>query len=150
LDFAFVVSDQLSFPYKKVPLPDGNFDWLPIIPVQLSRGTFLTNQFEAIADTGAFDCLFHADIAPAVGIKDITTGTAKPSGGIVKGLPILIYGHELRLVIGSDNFKIQAFFSTELSVSALLGRNGFFDKYIVTFDPSGDTPSFSMTRIRKK
>jgi hypothetical protein len=150
VDFSLAVSSRLSFPYKKVPLPDGNFDWLPIVPVQLSRSTFLTTQFEAIADTGAFDCLFHADIAEAVGIKDITTGIVKPSGGIVKGLPIFIYGHEVRLVIGSDNFKIQAFFSTELSVSALLGRNGFFDKYIVTFDPSGDSPSFSLSRLRKK
>lgn len=60
------------------------------------------------------------------------------------------YAHDVRLVIGSDNFKIEAYFSDEMPQGALLGRNGFFDKYIVTFDPRGDEPGFELTRVHKK
>jgi hypothetical protein len=60
------------------------------------------------------------------------------------------YGHEVRLVVGSDNFKIEAYFAVELPIAALLGRDGFFDKYVVTFDPSGKVPGFELKRVHSK
>jgi hypothetical protein len=139
----------LKYPYKQTPLPNGKFDWLPILPVQVSRGSLTTSPFEAIVDSGSFNCLFHGDIARAVGIKDITTGTLKISGGVVKGVRMKTYGHDSRLVIGSDNFKIEGYFSDDFPMAALLGRDGFFDKYVVTFDPTGSAPGFELTRARK-
>lgn len=137
----------MKYPYKQTPLGDGKFDWLPILPIQVSRGSVVTSAFEAILDSGAFGCLFHADIAAAVGIGDITTGTLKISGGVVKGAEMRTYGHEVRLVLGSDSFKIEAYFSNDLPIAALLGRHGFFDRYVVTFDPTGDVPGFELTRV---
>jgi hypothetical protein len=149
MDVTSLVAHQLKYLYKKTPLPDGKFDWLPILPVQVGRSTNLTSPFEAIVDSGSFDCLFHADIARAVGIKDITTGVLKTSGGVVGGAQMQTYGHEVRLIVGSDNFKIEAYFAENLPIAALLGRNGFFDKYIVTFDPQGATPGFDLTRVHQ-
>ena len=60
------------------------------------------------------------------------------------------YGHEIRLTVASDSFKIEAYFADDLPIGALLGRDGFFDKYIVTFDPTCDAPGFELTRVRKK
>jgi hypothetical protein len=139
----------LKYPYKPTPLPNGESDWLPILSVQVALGSLLTSPFEAIIDSGSFDCLFHGDIARAVGIADITTGELKVSGGVVKGAQMNTYGHDVRLIVGSDNFKIRAFFSDELPISSLLGRCGFFDKYKVTFDPS-DPPGFELTRVHGK
>lgn len=139
----------MKYPYKQTPLPNGKFDWLPILPVQVSRGSLTTSPFEAIVDSGSFNCLFHGDIARAVGIKDITTGTLKISGGVVKGVRMKTYGHDIRLVIGSDNFKIEGYFSDDFPMAALLGREGFFDKYIVRFDPTGNAPGFELTRAHK-
>jgi hypothetical protein len=110
----------------------------------------LTPQFEAIIDSGSFDCLFHGDIARAVGIKDITTGILKVSGGVVKAVKMNTYGHDIRLMVGADNFKIHGYFSDELPIACLLGRDGFFDKYVVTFDPSGPSPGVELTRVHKK
>ena len=121
-----------------------------MLAVQLSRGSFLTPHFEALIDSGAFDCLFHGDIAAAVGIPDITTGVLKKSGGVAKGAEITTYGHEVRLIVGSDRFKIEAYFCHDLPIAALLGRNGFFDKYIVTFDSSGNVPGFELQRIHRR
>ena len=139
----------MKYPYKQTPLPNGKFDWLPILPIQVSRGSLITSPFEAIVDSGSFNCLFHGDIARAVGIKDITTGTPKISGGVVKGVRMKTYGHDIRLVIGSDNFKIEGYFSDDFPMAALLGRDGFFDKYVVTFDPTGKAPGFELKRAHK-
>lgn len=150
MDVASLVVHPLKYPYKQTPLPNGKFDWLPILPIQVSRGSLHTSPFEAIVDSGSFDCLFHADLAVAIGIKDITTGTLKNTGGVVKGVRISTYGHDIRLIVGSDNFKIEAYFSSDLPIAGLLGRDGFFDKYIVTFDPTGDVPGFELTRVHKR
>ena len=70
------------------------------------------------------------------GIKDITNGVHDKIGGIVPGADIDIYAHEVRLIVGADNFSITAHFSNQLPLPGLLGRTGFFDKFFVTFDPA--------------
>jgi hypothetical protein len=69
---------------------------------------------------------------------------------VVKGVQMKTYGHEIRLTVASDSFKIEAYFADDLPIGALLGRDGFFDKFIVTFDPTCDAPGFELTRVRKK
>jgi hypothetical protein len=150
VDVAGFSTAPLKYPYKQVPLPNGSLDWLPILRLQVARGSSITSPFEGIIDSGAFDCLFHADIARAVGISDIATGDLKISGGVVKGVRMNTYGHDIRMVVGSDSSKIHGYFSEFLPIACLLGRNGFFDKYRICFDPSGPAPGFELTRVRKK
>ena len=117
------------------------FKW-NVIPAKLLR---LTRSLILVH----FDCLFHGDIARAIGIGDITSGELKISGGVVQGEQMNTYGHDVQLMIGADSFKIRGFFSDALPIACLLGRNGFFDRFIVTFDPS-DPPGFELKRFHKR
>jgi len=126
----------LAHKYKPIPLPNGDVDFLPILQVQISSGSVTSTPFEVIVDSGSGKCLFNGDCGRAVGIKDITNGVHDKIGGIVPGADIDIYAHEVRLIVGADNFRITAYFSNQLPLPGLLGRTGFFDKFFVTFDPA--------------
>jgi hypothetical protein len=145
-----LVSCPLKHPYKQSPLPNGEVDWVPILTIQVARGSFLTAPFEAIIDSGSTDCLFHGDIAKAVGITDLTTGVHSLTGGVVGGAQMDLYAHEVRLLVGSDNFKVTGQFSDQLPIGCLLGRRGFFDKFVITFNPTEPNPGFELTRIHKR
>lgn len=145
-----LVSCPLKYPYKQSPLPNGEVDRVPILSIQVARGSVLTSPFEAIIDSGSSDCLFHGDIARAVGITDITSGIHSVTGGVVGEAQMDLYAHDIRLLVGSDNFKITGQFSDQLPIGCLLGRRGFFDKFIVTFDPTEPNPGFELARIHKK
>lgn len=140
---------DLKYKYRQSPLPDGSFDWVAVLLVQVSRGGKTTTPFEAIIDSGATNCLFHSDIAGAVGIADFKTGQQVTTGGVVAGTSMDLYGHEIRLHVGADNFKIMGYFSDQLPIPCLLGRCGFFDKFIVTFDPTEANPGFELIRVHR-
>ena len=140
--------EPLRYKYRRFPLPNGKFDLIPVLLVQISKGA-RTSSFEALIDSGATNCLFHADIARAVGIFDVSTGRRSTTGGVVSGASMHLYAHEINLHIGPDIFAITGYFSDRLPVACLLGRNGFFDKYIVTFDPTESNPGIELTRVHR-
>jgi hypothetical protein len=115
----------------------------------VSRGGKTTTPFEALIDSGATNCLFHSDIAAVIGIKDFKTGILSQTGGVVSGSTMDLYAHDIRLHIGADNFKITGYFSDQLPLPCLLGRSGFFENYIVTFDPTETNPGFELTRVHR-
>ena len=118
-----------------------------MLPVQLSHGHGAkSHRIEAIVDSGAHDCLFHAQIGEALGLK-ITKGVHSSTGGVAHGVKIDVYYHHVNLWVGAGMVKIVAGFSDDLSVAALLGRRGFFENYIVTFDPSATPPGFEIQRV---
>jgi len=43
--------------------------------------------------------------------------------------------------------KIRAGFVRDLPVAGLLGRRGFFENFIITFDPSATQPGFDIQRL---
>jgi hypothetical protein len=43
--------------------------------------------------------------------------------------------------------QIKAGFSPRLSVAGLLGRRGFFENFIIKFDPSATPPGFEILRL---
>jgi len=139
----------LRYKYKQYPLPNGKFDWVAVLLIQVSRGPKITTQFEALIDSGATNCLFHSDVAAAIGIEDFKTGIVSQTGGVVSGSTMNLYAHDIRLHIGADNFKITGYFSDQLPLACLLGRSGFFEHYIVTFDPTEANPGFELTRVHK-
>lgn len=122
---------------------------MPILDVRISNPTNHaqpTNRFEAIVDSGAPDCYFHADIGHAIGLK-VDRGIRAPIGGIVAGATIDVYYHDIHLWVGADRIKIRAGFSEKISVAAILGRRGFFENFIITFDPSSSPPGFEIQRL---
>ena len=113
----------------------------------ISYGNVQTHRIEALVDSGADRCLFHASIGEALGIE-VQKGIEVPFGGVIGGSIGRIYYHNVRLSVAGELIEITAGFSYELSFQALLGRNGFFDNFFVTFDHTTDPPCFDVQRIR--
>ena len=119
-----------------------------MLPVRLSYSHGKqTGRIEALIDSGADDCLFRADIGRAIGIKDIASGPVGEMAGIVPGVQIPVYYHHVNLWVGSSMIKITAGFTEKTSVGAILGRRGFFENFIITFDPSANPPGFDIQRL---
>jgi len=67
--------------------------------------------------------------------------------GAARGSKFDVYYHAVNLWVGAGMVKITVGFSTQVSMAALLGRRGFFENYIVTFDPSATPPGFEIQRV---
>jgi hypothetical protein len=104
----------------------------------------------ALVDTGSPYCLFHSDIAASIGIRDITSGISLEIGSVKKDVKDTAYFHKIKLQIEADwNIDVLAGFSARLSCHAILGRYGFFDHFLVTFDHSGSPPVIEITPISR-
>lgn len=139
----------MRFPYKTYPDNKGGFDWWALLPVQISnpaKHSPPTKRFEALVDSGASRCIFHASLGRAIGLN-IEKGEHDQTVG-VSGKPTVIYLHNVSLhVPGGHILKIKAAFTAELPMAGILGRNGFFEHFKVLFDPSGTTAGFEIERF---
>ena len=123
--------------------------WVAILEVRLSQPTKAarpTARFEAILDSGCADTLFHASIGQSIGI-DIKSGIRSDLAGIARGVKIPVYFHDVDLHADADIIRIKAGFSERLPIAGILGRRGFFEHFIVTFDPTFTPPGFEITRV---
>jgi hypothetical protein len=91
-----------------------------------------TKRFEAVIDSGATRCIFHADIGRFVGLE-VEKGSMEETLGI-NGVS-RTYLHDILLYAPGGIISIRAGFSEDLPIAGLLGMNGFFDHFRVTFDP---------------
>lgn len=107
----------------------------------------MSKRFEAVVDTGSDYCLFEARIGETIGIK-IKSGSEGDLGGVIVGPRTKIYYHNVKLLVGVDMVEIKAGFSWDLSEN-LLGQNGFFSNFLVTFDPSPHPPCFEIQRVHR-
>jgi hypothetical protein len=107
-----------------------------------------TKWIEAIADTGAHCCMFHASFCHALGI-DLKNGIEGNLGGIIGGANIPVYFHPVKILIGSTQVQTMAGFSEKLSVAALLGRRGFFDNYTFNLDGTANPPVFEIEKTNR-
>lgn len=82
-----------------------------------------------------------------MGIK-IKSGSEGDLGGVIVGPRTKIYYHNVKLLVGVDMVEIKAGFSWDLSEN-LLGQNGFFSNFLVTFDPSPHPPCFEIQRVHR-
>jgi hypothetical protein len=122
---------------------------MPVLPVQLSVGHGQKSpRIEALIDSGSGDTLFRADVGRYLKL-DIESGQKAKIGGVVQGHSIEAYFHDINLWVGAGMVKIKAGFSDGMTIGALLGRHGFFEHFIVTFDPSNNPPGFDITRLPK-
>jgi hypothetical protein len=118
-----------------------------MLPVRLSHGHGRqTPRIEALVDSGAADCLFGADIADFLQIK-LDKGVQGSMGGLVDGPRITTYYHDVNLWVGADMIRIRAAFANGMSVRAILGRRGFFENFVITFDPAATPPGFDIQRL---
>ena len=125
------------YTYKAWPRPGGPHPAFPKQDVQ---------RFEAFVDSGSPYCYFHSSIGKAIGIK-IESGIKDSLGGIVQGALADVFFQDVSLYVGADIIRIKAAFCDQLSAAGILGRTGFFDNFIVTFDHSGTPPCFEIQRV---
>jgi hypothetical protein len=137
-----------SFPFRNRGVPEQTRIWRPVLPVQIiSPNRATSKRFEAVVDTGSDYCLFNAMIGASIGIK-IDTGPEGDLGGVITGPRSKVYFHNVKLVVASEVIDIKAGFCWDLSEN-LLGQIGFFDNFVVTFDPAPHPPCFEMERVRR-
>ncbi|MEK6859728.1 MAG: hypothetical protein AABX54_02835 [Nanoarchaeota archaeon] len=123
----------ISFKYKTVKRPDGTNSKTPSIPITL-LGT--STRFDSIAliDSGADISAISKDIAEILGINlDGEITSAFGIGGKVDSIEskiniVVEKGHEhyiieipVKIILGEYDFPI------------LLGREGFFDNFVISF-----------------
>ena len=137
----------IKFNYKAVKRPDGTTVKTPSIPIQIDG----EEKFDTVAliDSGADISAMSKDVAEIAGLD--LSGDKTPAFGIggkvdsieTKMKILIEKGHErytltipVKVILGTYDFPI------------LLGRTGFFDKFIVTFDQSKE--KVSLKRIKRR
>lgn len=145
----------MRFPYKSWPYPADDplfankFDWSPILTVRVSypaRHSPPSRPFEAWVDSGSPHCYFQSDVGRAIGIR-IESGIESELGGIIAGPKCPVYFHDVALHIGTEIIRLRAGFCDTLAAAGILGRMGFFNNFIINFDPSSTPPGLDLTRI---
>lgn len=117
----------------KFPDARGEFGYFAAIPVNIAlpaKNSPRSKRFEAIIDSGATRCVFHAQ--KAIGL-DVTRGTPETTNGIAG--PTTVYLHDISLYAPGGIIALCAAFSLDLPIAGLLGMRGFFDNFKITFDP---------------
>ena len=127
---------SLTVPYKKFPDPSGagGFAYYAAIPVNIAlpaSNSPRSKRFEAIIDSGASNCIFHADIGRAIGL-DIAKGAPLRTLGVAG--PTSVYAHDISLHAPGGIIAVRAGFSADLPIAGLLGMKGFFDHFKISFD----------------
>ncbi len=126
---------SLKLPYRKIPNGKGSFGYYAALAVNialLEKNAPRSKRFEAIIDSGASRCIFHADIGRAIGL-DISRGAVETTLGVAG--PTNTYLHDVCLYVPGGIINVSAGFSADLPLAGLLGMQGFFDAFRITFDP---------------
>lgn len=116
-----------TFPYVKF---EGQF--YPLVPIKVKRsGKSLSTT--ALIDSGANTTIFRQEIARRLGVP-LDRGKAITFSGIAGKIKAWV--HKLELEVLEDNpFRCAVAFSRQYTTSFnILGRHGFFEKYLVTLN----------------
>ncbi|MFZ0311113.1 MAG: hypothetical protein WAL85_00280 [Candidatus Korobacteraceae bacterium] len=128
---------SLKVPYKKYPTTyaECGYYYSAAIPVNIALPAISSprsKRFEAIIDSGASSCIFHASIGRAIGL-DIESGQLTETLGVAGAMAI--YLHDISLYAPGGIITTRAGFSDNLPIAGLLGMAGFFENYKISFDP---------------
>ena len=106
----------------------------PIIPITLIKENVEIDT-DALVDSGANISVFREEIAECleIGIEDGEEILLQGLGGRIVG-----YIHEIKVRVDGEEFLCKVVFSKELTVGLnILGREGFFEYFQVTFNERG-------------
>jgi hypothetical protein len=129
---------SIKIPYKKYPTPHTacGFYYAASIPVNIAlpaRNSPRSKRFDAIIDSGASGCLFHASIGRSIGLElEIEKGEMAETQGVAG--PSAIFLHDICLYAPGGIIATRAGFSDALPIAGLLGMAGFFENFKVMFD----------------
>jgi len=142
-------------PYTSVPVDSSepetggkNHSWVPMLNIKVLFNHQMTPFWiPAIVDSGSSHCLFKQEIAQYLHI-DLSTAVRGDMAGIIPGVLEPVFYRKVRIIVeGNWTVDITAGFMKKLSTAAILGRNGFFDAFRVTFDHSTSPFSIDIDRI---
>lgn len=105
----------------------------PVIPVALHHNGRVLD-YEVLIDSGSDVNIFGYQVGEYLGL-DVQAGRAATMMGAT-GEPQAFYIHAIVLSVGSKSFEVQAGFakSVDHSPYGIVGQQGFFDLFKVTFD----------------
>lgn len=105
----------------------------PLITVVLRRQDWKAKLF-SLVDSGADACLFPKGIADLLDI-DVKSGHRINFMGM-GAYSTPFYFREIEILLGEYRVKTKVGFSTSqnIGVSGILGQQGFFDNFIISFD----------------
>ena len=120
---------RMRFPYKRF----ANGILRPIIRINLEYGGIILPH-EALLDSGADMCIFHASIGRILGLNIENGKSARVAG--VTGTIETFYIHKVILRLGAQGFETDVGFLPRMSDDGIgiLGQIGFFDQFAVKFD----------------
>lgn len=122
--------------------------WTPMLNVRVGREHKQTPRFPAVVDSGSPYCLFKSSVAEFLGIE-VSKGIESIIYGI-NGVAEPVFFHRVKIYIELDwIIEVTAGFCKKLAVAGILGRNGFFDNFVVRFDHSSAPPIVEVSRIEK-
>jgi len=147
-----------KFPYTRIPLVDPtdmtqkaeNALWVPTLRVRLGvQGGKRSPRFPAFVDSGSPWCIFKSDLADYLGIE-LEEGEKAEVGGILAGIKEPMYFHKVILFVEDHwTLSIRAGFVKKLCIPGILGRDGFFDHFLVQFDQSCKPALVQLEKIER-
>lgn len=118
-----------------------------MLKIRVSANHQHTPLLPAVVDSGAPYCLFRADVADFLHL-DLKNDQEGSIGGVISNVKDAVYFHNVNIVIENNwTISVLAGFMKKLSVAAILGRGGFFDRFQVCFDHSKSPPEFEVTKL---
>jgi hypothetical protein len=138
----------MKFTYERFP-PDDDPVYFPTLIVTIvnpkTEGSY---NCKVLIDSGAAGCVFHAFIGETIGIA-VRGGEKYPLSGVTEGKGEQFI-HEILLIIGGQDYKLNVGFSYDLRFPfSILGQKGFFEQNRICYDlPVGDFEITPKTRKR--
>ncbi len=124
----------LTFKYKKVKRPNGTEVKTPSIPITLS-GKNGKYDFIALIDSGADISALPKSLAELLGLD--LSGEKEEASGIGGIVPAIQTSLVIELGKSHEQYTLQIpakIILTDEEFPVLLGRAGFFDKFVITFN----------------
>ena len=105
--------------------------YYPIIPIKIIANGEEVNT-SAIVDSGASISIFSGSVARQIGIS-MESGEKRIFQGA--SAKLIGYIHNVTMHVAGKSFECKVAFSDELNTSFnLLGREGFFDEFLINFN----------------
>src|SRR3989344_9441195 len=146
----------MNFKYKKFPVNPDNHPFpnqksalRPVIQIDFDTPTGALG-YLVLIDSGADYCIFHSIVAERLGI-DIKTGRELIFYG-TSGQAQKAYFHKISFKIGGSLHECEVGFSYDMEKLAygLLAQYGFFDKWIIKFEPQKENVELKEIGIHHK
>lgn len=126
----------MKFRYQKIPSTNPGEPWepLPLVPIRVinTNNDKMVECF-ALLDSGAEKSIFHVAIANELGIN-LARAIDENFSGLEGGrVPAKVINISIQVVGDAELVKIPIGFVKNLAFAGILGQEGFFDRYKISF-----------------